>query len=172
MKNPRKIFFILIPVILFGVIFYISTKETGTPQDVENQQLLPTGSPNERGEVIDEERNAAVAQGEENQKRIETINYVVENISRLSPVNPSSGYHWSVSRFWFTDDTNFYVEYDDKFLLRKLLISEVDDSYMVVGYFEPGDNDWNLMKGNDPFFSFQLDLYEHSDQLGKWTKRN
>ncbi len=170
MKSPRIILLILVPLALLGAIFFVSTRPTEAPSEEETQQLLPEGTSNERGEVIQGEPNGG--EGESNPKRVESMEYVSENISNISPRDPILGGSWQATRFWFVDDENFYVEYEDGRILRKVLISEVDDSYTVTGYFEPGENDWNLVEGKDPYFGTQLDLYEFSGKANAWVKRN
>ncbi len=172
MRSPRTILLILIPLVLLGVIFYISIKKADAPdEETQSSYLVPEGSSNERGESK-EERLVGSDTGQENQERIKTMEYIAEHISRFSPVQPVLGGKWFAVRFWFVDDTNFYVEYEDGHIMRKLLLKGKDTDYTVVGHFEPGENDWNLIEGKDPYFGIPLDLYEYSEQKGKWVKKN
>lgn len=108
----------------------------------------------------------------------EIMQDVVEKISEISPVKPVLGGDWYVSRFWFIKDNNenFYVEYEDGHIFRRVLLSaekkEDKLNYKVIGYFEPGETTWARKKGEDPFFDRELDLYEYDNESGQWLKKN
>jgi hypothetical protein len=103
---------------------------------------------------------------------------VSKKIAKISPVKPVLGGKWRVNRLWFVQGSNenFYVEYEDGHILRRVLImvKKKDDGldYKVIAYFEPGEVDWELKDGEDKFFGSSLDLYEYNDELGKWIKKN
>lgn len=107
----------------------------------------------------------------------EIMQDVAEKISEISPVKPVLGGSWYVSRFWFIKDNNenFYVEYEDGHILRRVLLSaekkENKLNYKVIGYFESGETIWMLKKGEDPFFDRGLDLYEYDGESGRWVKK-
>jgi len=44
--------------------------------------------------------------------------------------------------------------------------------YKIIGYFEPGENNWILKKGKDTIFNSNLDLYEYDDESDCWLKKN
>jgi len=44
--------------------------------------------------------------------------------------------------------------------------------YKLIGYFEPGENNWVLKKGENPFFDSLLDLYEYNKESDRWLKKN
>ena len=107
-------------------------------------------------------------------------------IAELSPAKPVLGGNWYINRFWFIKDSNkdFYIEYEDGHIMARILVearkiypeySRGENgklTYEVVGYFEPGENDWILKKGEDKFSGSLLDLYEHSEELDQWLKKN
>ena len=103
---------------------------------------------------------------------------VAQTIAAISPVEPVLGGHWFVERFWFVSgsDEFFYVEYEDGHILRRVLLDaqekEIGLSYEVLAYFEPGQSDWLLKTGQDTQFGKNLDLYEFSDSLKTWVKKN
>jgi len=103
---------------------------------------------------------------------------IVEKIGNISPVKPVLGGSWFVTRFWFVKDSNenFYVEYEDGHILRRVLLKaeKKDDEikYKIIGYFEPGETNWILKQGKDPFFGENLDLYEYDEESRKWVKKN
>ena len=158
---------LIILLITIGIFFYV--KNTNLP--LENSE-----------------------NGEQNQKIQldcqEIMQDVVEKISEISPVEPVLGGDWYISRFWFIkdDNENFYVEYEDGHILRRILLSvekkpatspedkqagrEYKLNYKVIGYFEPGETTWVRKKGEDPFFDRELDLYEYDNESGQWLKKN
>ena len=103
---------------------------------------------------------------------------VAQTIASISPVKPVLGGHWFVDRFWFVSgsDADFYVEYEDGHILRRVLLEasekETGLSYQVVAYFESGESDWILKTGQDTQFGKSLDLYEFDDSLKSWVKKN
>lgn len=110
--------------------------------------------------------------------REKTIKDISEKINELSPVKPVLGGKWYVNRFWFIQESNkdFYVEYEDGHIMSRLLIEteKVGQglTYKIIGVFEPGEVDWKLMEGEDKFFGQSLDLYEYSNELEMWVKKN
>ena len=110
--------------------------------------------------------------------RKEIMTDVSKKIAEISPVKPVLGGKWRVNRFWFVQESNenFYIEYEDGHILRQILVTVVKKGgeldYKVIAYFEPGEVDWELKNGEDKFFGSLLDLYEHSEELGKWIKKN
>jgi len=99
-------------------------------------------------------------------------------IAEISPIKPVLGGNWYINRFWFIQDSNkdFYAEYEDGHIMARILIeAEKKNSgleYKVIAYFEPGENDWVLKRGEDKFSGSLMDLYEYNDNLGRWIKRN
>jgi len=103
---------------------------------------------------------------------------VAQTIAEISPVKPVLGGNWFVDRFWFVSDSdsNFYVEYEDGHILRRVLLvaqeKETGLSYQVVAYFEPGESEWILKSGKDTQFGKTLDLYEYNESVGQWVNKN
>ena len=110
--------------------------------------------------------------------RQEVMKDASEKISEISPVKPVLGGNWFVTRFWFVQgsDKDFYIEYEDGHILRQILVEAKKDNgkinYKVIAYFEPGQTTWQLKTGEDKFFGHLLDLYEHSEEIGEWLKKN
>ena len=108
--------------------------------------------------------------------RQEIMKDLSSKISQVSPVKPVLGGQWFIDRFWFATDKDFYVEYEDGHILRRILVklegSTDKPEYKIIGYFEPGENDWVLKQGQDTMFGKPLDLYEYDQIKKEWTKRN
>ena len=162
-------------MLTLGIIFYVlSSSEAGVPgNNGSKTNLIPEGSFNEKGEIgRGNEEGDADFPLENNQLRKEAMAYIAKNIADLSPAEPVLGGTWFVIRFWFVDDTNFYAEYEDGHILRKILVSKRDSRYTVDGFFEPGENDWVLKEGEDAFFGKPLDLYEFDEGTARWVRKN
>lgn len=99
-------------------------------------------------------------------------------ISEISPTKAVLGGKWFVTRYWFIagSDNNFYAEYEDGHIMGRVLIEagKQDNklNYRLIAYFEPGENDWVLKTGEDKFLGTPLELYEYSEELGQWIKKN
>jgi len=122
--------------------------------------------------------------------RQEITKDLTKKINEISPVKPTLGGNWYVNRFWFAENSNenFYVEYEDGHILRRVLVrvekvpaTSIKDKqagreykldYKIIGYFEPGENNWILKKGKDTIFNSNLDLYEYDDESDCWLKKN
>jgi len=105
--------------------------------------------------------------------REEIMNYTTENIVSLSPQEPVLGGSWHIIRFWFATDSDIYAEYEDGHVLRQILISVKEGpDYKVIGYFESGEDGWQIKVGEDTQFGKPLDLYERDNETGKWIKKN
>lgn len=108
----------------------------------------------------------------------EIMKDVANKIGEISPEKPVLGGNWYVVRFWFisNSDKDFYVEYEDGHILRRMLLNAEkknnEFNYDVVGYFEPGETTWELKKGEDPFFGETLILYEYNEETALWVKQN
>jgi hypothetical protein len=103
----------------------------------------------------------------------QTIEELAEQISSLSPVDSEPGSSWKLKRVEFVDGDNFYVEYTDGALQRRLLLRreppEVKRRYKVVGFFRPGENLWKLVQGENPYFGTPVEIYEKNSE-GEWEK--
>lgn len=108
--------------------------------------------------------------------RQEIMQDVTEKIDDISPAKPVLGGSWYVNRFWFVKDKNedFYVEYEDGYILQRVLLNAEkkgdEIEYIMVGYFESGETNWILKKGDDPHLDKGLDLYEYDKETGRWVK--
>jgi len=159
MKSKYLLIFIIFLALAVAVFFYIES----------NNSQLPKSSLEKEGVKVE---NSQLA-------RLEIIHDVVEKINKISPVEPVLGGSWHITRFWFVQDSNkdFYVEYEDGHILRQILLeaekkNKDEIEYKVVGYFEPGETNWILKAGTNPFLGKSLDLFEYSQELGKWIKKN
>lgn len=105
-----------------------------------------------------------------------TMNDLATKIGALSPVKPVLGGIWHITRFWFADDRNLYIEYEDGHIMGRILVAvsgaEEKPEYKVIGYFEPGENDWILKTGKDTMAGKELDLYEYNTDNKEWAKKN
>ncbi|TRZ80910.1 hypothetical protein D4R86_03620 [bacterium] len=98
---------------------------------------------------------------------IETINYIVENITDLSPEKAILGGSWQVLRFEFVDANHLYVEYEDGHILRRILIEQLDNTWKILAYFKQGKDMWELISGKDIYFGAALIIYNKNDK-GQW----
>ena len=116
--------------------------------------------------------------GENEITREEVMTDLVNKIASISPAKPVLGGSWYINRFWFIKDSNkdFYIEYEDGHIMRQVLVEAGKKNgnlnYKVVAYFEPGENDWELKQGEDKFRGEILNLYEHSEELNQWIRKN
>jgi len=105
-----------------------------------------------------------------------TMNDLAAKIGKISPVKPVLGGSWHITRFWFADDRNVYIEYEDGHIMSRILVqisgAEEKPEYKVIASFEPGENDWVLKTGKDTMAGKQLDLYEYNTDNKEWVKRN
>lgn len=144
-------------------VFWPEIKKGQLPpeSDVENKKMSPAG----RAEQANELTLASA----------EIIDYIEQNVSELSPVEPVLGGKWYAVRFWFVTNYDFYVEYEDGHILRQILVCargiDADPQFNVIAYFEPGENEWVLKKGEDIMLGKKTTLYER-DSGGNWAPRN
>ena len=96
---------------------------------------------------------------------IETINYVTENITNLSPEKAVLGGKWYVTRFGLIDKDHLYVEYEDGHIARRMLIEKDGTDWKVIAFFEPGKDMWQLVYGEDDYMDADLSIYKQSDDL-------
>ncbi len=160
MKKTRLLVIFVILLAAVGVFFYLRENKSPT---------LPGNSSKENGEEASPENQADIQ---------EIMKDVVLKIGKISPVEPVLGGSWYPIRFWFVKDSdkNFYVEYEDGHILRRILLNVEKKgeklNYKVIGYFEPGESGWLLKSGTDTYFDKNLDLYEHDEESGLWVKKN
>ena len=164
MKKTYLIIIIIIVILVVGGIYYFI-----------KIQKPPAGPESENPPIIEDKIT-----------REEIVDDFPKKIADISPAKPVLGGSWYINRFWFIQNSNkdFYAEYEDGHIMRQILVEArkvypersrgEDDKleYKVIGYFEPGENDWILKKGEDKFSGVLLDLYEHSEELGRWVKKN
>lgn len=171
-KIIKWLVLILVLIFVVAVFYWQDVKKIFSPL---SEDILKKNTENENKK----EEISPSPTSEENQKIQETrndfINYVSKNISSLSPQAPVLGSHWEVNRFWFIKDSIAYVEYEDGQILRQILVESKETegkiNYKVLGYFEPGNNEWILREGDDPYFGKTGDLYEWDDINKNWKKR-
>lgn len=158
MKNisSKIILLVLAVLVVLATVYFLLEDKAKVEQEVDNQ-------PKQEENQVQEQDQSKI------QARIE---YTTKNIAELSPVDPVLGGSWMVTRFWFRDENNFYVEYEDGHILRQILISYKDNEYKVVGYFEPGENMFELKEGEDTIFGEDVTLYEYSQDTQVWERQN
>ncbi|MFZ5559454.1 MAG: hypothetical protein ACOZAL_01520 [Patescibacteria group bacterium] len=155
MKRFYLLIFIIIAILIIGGVYYM----------IKDWEIF--GPETESPPIIEDKIT-----------REEVMKDCQMKIAGLSPVKPVLGGTWYINRFWFIKDSNkdFYVEYEDGHIMRQILVeAEKGDGkldYKVAAYFEPGENDWILKQGEDKFSGSLLDLYEHSEELDQWIKKN
>jgi hypothetical protein len=126
--------------------------------------------------ISPEQENPLIVENEITREEI--MNDFTNKISDISPAKPVLGGRWYINRYWFPQGVNdgFYAEYEDGHIMRQVLITagKKDNqlNYGLIAYFEPGENDWVLKQGEDKFLGKPLDLYEHSEELERWVKKN
>ena len=180
-RKKNLILFLFLLILLIIIFYWQNIKEIIGPISEEFER--PEAGETEEGVSPPEEeiKPEATKETEAVEKksefsREEFMTYVSKNISTLSPEKPVLGGRWGVIRFWFTKDGVAYAEYEDGHILRQILVeakegSEGKTNYKVLGYFEPGINEWILKDGNDPHFGKLRELYEWDDIDKVWRKR-
>lgn len=105
----------------------------------------------------------------------QTIEAIGERIGSLSPVDSEPGSSWELERVGFVDGNNFYVEYTDGALTRRLLLRraapKAKQDYKVIGFFRPGEDFWKLVQGENPYFGTPVEIYEKNES-NVWKKIN
>lgn len=174
-KNYTLVYVIVALAVAVGVIYYggnlsqqegadnnqPSSSAANSISPTPTTTIQPSSSPSADAGII---------------TRNDIMVYVAKNIASLSPTKPVLGGSWYVTRFWFASDSQFYAEYEDGHIMRKILIEIVTGQnlkplYEVKAYFEPGESDWTLKQGKDMIYGKPLDLYEY-DQVKGWIKKN
>jgi hypothetical protein len=173
MLDKKQIIILLVLLaVLAGAVFFYHQTYSHWPWQKSAQVAAPTASVTATPEISSQSTPYVKTE------RDIIMEDVAQTIAEISPVEPVLGGHWFVDRFWFVSgtDSDFYVEYEDGHILRRVLLQaqekETGLSYKVVAYFEPGESQWTLKSGQDTQFSKNLDLYEFDDTLGRWTRRN
>ena len=173
MLDKKQIIILLVLLaVLAGAVFFYHQTYRHWPWQKSAQVAMPTPTTTATPEV-----SSRVTPYVKTERDI-IMEDVAQTIMEISPAKPVLGGHWFVDRFWFVSDSDsdFYVEYEDGHILRRVLLQaqekETGLSYKVVASFEPGESQWTLKSGQDTQFSKNLDLYEFDDTLGRWVKKN
>lgn len=166
--GKKLLIIIILLVILIAGIFFYKQRFNYWPWQINLER---------QGQREEQKTNTAVnwlIRKIEKVDREQVMEYVSKNISAISPEKPVLGGSWYTTRFWFVfgSDKDFYVEYEDGHIMRKMLIKIEDGKYKVVGFFEPGEDDWQLKSGEDLQFGKPLELYEYDQDLNKWVRKN
>jgi len=166
----KKIIIFILLIVLSAGVFYYKDRFGRWPWQGQVQE-----SNELKTQPSDEDSNVPVAPAEKSDR--ETImEDVAARISRISPVKSSYASEWKVERFWFIKDSdvNFYVEYGDGKLMRRLLLEASGQgsslSYKVAAYFEPGESDWTQKNGQDDQFGQPMELYLLDKGSNSWVK--
>lgn len=105
----------------------------------------------------------------------EIIEKIELKMDDFSPVASSEEGNWKVKRVAFVSPESFYVTYSDIDKLRRVLLEKLEEQspedYRMTGYFEPGENFWELEQGEDPYFGESTDIYEKNED-GEWERIN
>ena len=165
MKNSSKIVLLIFAgLLVLSLAYFVADWRKNNPAG-----QTPAENENQKENLSEEPKN------EDQQKTgkfQEAIAHMVQNIATLSPEDPVLGGSWFVTRFWFADENNFYAEYEDGHILRQILLRRDGEKYEVVGYFEPGENAFELKQGKDALFGRDLVLYEKNQTTGEWERKN
>lgn len=109
--------------------------------------------------------------------RNQAISFFSGKINEIAPEKPSLGGTWHIIRFRFTGDNNVYVEYEDGHNARAFLLT-IDSSvgatpnYRIIGFFEPGQLEYKILAGENPYKGQPQDIYEFNETAQKWVKVN
>lgn len=168
MSKTKIIILVILATFLFAGIIFYKQKIGFWPWKFNIQK---------EADKQEEQRNSArdlLINKIEKVDRISAMNYLKDHISELSPQKAVVGGSWNVMRFWFVfgSDKDFYVEYEDGHIVRKMLIKiNEGGKYNIVGFFEPGEDDWKLISGDDSQYGKPLELYEFDNNLNKWIRK-
>lgn len=165
MGKKLLIIIILLGILIAGIFFY-KQKFNHWPWQVRSVN-------DEEGQKKESLFDKWLTKKTEGLEREPVMEYVSNNIIDLSPEKSVLGGQWHVNRFWFVfgSDKDFYVEYEDGHIMRKILMKVEDGKYKVVGFFEPGEDDWVLKSGDDLQFGKPLELYEFNRNQNKWIRK-
>lgn len=171
-KNYTLIYVVVVLAVTAGVIYNLSQKKNAN----QNQPVNSVTNSASPAPVATSQYLSSPSSGAAVLTRSDVMVYVSKNIASLSPTKPVLGGSWHVVRFWFASDLQFYAEYEDGHILRRILIEvavgqDLKPSYKVKAYLEPGESDWTLRQGKDIIYGKPLDLYEY-DQVKGWIKKN
>ncbi len=174
MKKAGKILIVILCLIILGILFYFSLKIyqekskniINTNQkylDLNKENVLNSDIYNREGEVETVDDNL----------RKEFIDYTENNINQLTPFLSNNDPEWTINKFSFVNNSNFYVEYNDDHALGRILVYCVKSSETVncsrIADFTPNNFIWELNEGNDPFIDRPLQYYEKNKD-GEWQK--
>lgn len=177
MKRNKIIFIIILAILIGGWIGSYQLKYRQWPWQKPKETMDDTRKGMTEKGPGGEKKIEQPAEGEKIElSRQEIMKDLAKKIGLVSPVKPVLGGQWFVQRFWFATDNDFYIEYEDGHILRRILVklegSAKEPEYKITGYFEPGENDWVLKQGQDTMFGKPLDLYEYDQIKKEWTKKN
>lgn len=172
-SKKNLILFLFLLVLIIIIFYWQNIKEIVGPVTERIEKPSPTAT------MLPEDGKEPGTPEEDSEKsglsKSEFIDYVGKNIASLSPEKPVLGGKWYVIRFWFVKDNIAYVEYEDGHISREILVegkeSGGEADCRVIGYFEPGANEWILKDGDDPYFGKLRELYEWDDISKAWKKR-
>jgi len=171
-NKKNLILFLLLLILLIIIFYWQNIKEIVSPV---TENLKPAAEEKKSPEGQTGPQATPTEQPKQEFSRGEFMDYASKNIAALSPEKPVLGGHWYVTRFWFVKDNAAYVEYEDGHILRQILIEAREDggkiNYKMVGYFEPGTDEWILKQGDDPYFGKLRELYEWDNISKSWRKR-
>ncbi len=162
---------LLIVIVLAAAVYYAviwkNKNKQVNPAPQPTQQESAGGNQQTPNEIGNKPEKPTITSAQD------SINYVQAHLAELSPVKPAAGGSWHIIRLWFATDNDFYVEYGDSHVLRELLIHfDAQTGYGVVGYFEAGENAFELKSGKDTMFGRALVLYEYDQTAKKWERKN
>jgi hypothetical protein len=143
----------------------IESKAVNNEIKSENKEIVETNVPKI------EQKNIS----EQSLTKQEIMTYVVSDISslvrKISSQECSCG-SWKVKSFGFISSEDVYVEYDHNGKLSQILIhctgADSNIKADVLALFEPGEDMWNLVKGEDTQFGKKIEFYQQNEK-GEWA---
>lgn len=101
-----------------------------------------------------------------------------DQMNKLSPYETVG--QWFPVKFWFdrndADNQYVYIDYEDGHYMYRMLVEvlEVDNGleFSIIGKFELGEEQWDLIEGNDYLYGKVLDIYNWNPDISQAEKVN
>lgn len=173
MKKIAKILIVLLCLLISSAIFYLGLKKYREKSEniINNQEYLDINTENIlNSEIYDKE---FIKEEINDNLRKEFIDYTEENLGQLTPFSSNYQSEWTINRFSFVNNNNFYVEYNDNHALGRILVYCVKSNETIncskIAYFASDNFVWEIDEGSDPFIGRNLQYYEKNEDEG-WLK--
>jgi len=174
MKIIGKILVVILCLLISSIVFYygLQTYKEKSENIINDNQgysgldadnILNTDIYNEESEIgkVDDSL------------RKEFTTYTEVNFNELAPFPSNYEADWTINRFSFVNNNNFYVEYNDGHALGRILVYCVKSDKAIncsrISYFAANNFIWEVDSGDDPFLGRFLQYYE-KDENKDWEK--